>query len=226
MKSIQAFLLAVAAAVVLCVAPSAFADTTSMKFTGTATNITLTIHDSVLGTVTGVIDPYTGIVGGQSVLMFCVDPDHAVNYGDTWTANVSYPGGDLSKTYQMMDDGLSSSAALTIYEEMAGLAQLLENTPASDATTRQEIQGAIWQLADPTLTFPNATAAFKNAVAGYETWAATHELTSGFEILSDVNNCKQEYIVLTPEPATMLLLGLGLGGLFFLKRKQRLSASC
>jgi PEP-CTERM motif len=192
-----------------------------MSFTGITTSTSLTIQDSVIGTVTGYIDPYTGTLNGQPVLLFCVDPDHEINYGDTWTANVSYPGGDLSNTYQVLDYGHSSTAN-TNYEEMAGLALLLEGT--SDTMTRQEIQGAIWQLADSGLSFPGASSAFLSAVIGYESWAASNELTSGFEILSDVNNCKQEYVVLTPEPATVLLLGLGLGGLLLLKRRQRLSS--
>jgi hypothetical protein len=147
----------------------------------------------------------------QDVTIYCVDPDHEINYGDEWTANISYPGGSLANTY------LNNA---TTYEEMAYLVTQLADTPFGNTTQRDEIQGAIWQLADPSLTFPGASGLFLTQVGQWETNAKNNPLTSGFEILTDKELCKQEYIVLTPEPAMLLLLGAGLFGLGALGRRK------
>jgi len=192
-------------------AANASADT--LQFTGTATNTTLTIHDNTLGTVTGYIDPYLGKLNGTiSLTMFCVDPDHEVNYNDTWTVYVT-----LAPSANWTHTRLNNP---TVYGEMAYLATLMLAT--NDATTRQEIQTVIWWLADNSLTasVPNGVdpTTFNNQVAFYKTDAAAHPLTSGFEILSDVTGAKQEFLVLVPEPGTLILLGSGLA---FVSRRRR-----
>ena len=188
--------------IVLAVAVTAQADTAKMTFTGITTSTTLTIHDSAIGTVTAVIDPYLGTMNGSKVTLFCVDPDHEVNYGDSWTANISYAGGSVANTY------LKNA---TTYGELAWLVTQLAGS--SSAAQEQVIQGAIWQLADPSLTFPGASSTFLALVAQWESNAANNALTSGYEILTDVNGKEQEFVVLTPEPATLLLFGSGLLGL-------------
>lgn len=229
-------------ALVLLVGATAHAD--SVTFTGGYSgNPVLTINDPALGTVTGYIDPYTGTIGGQSVYLWCVDPNHdAPGIGTTYLANIATPGnlGSMSNTSQVINNGLSPSAANTLYGELAALIMLMENSGDS-ALTDQELQGAIWQLSAgftsgvPLLTFPSPptvpSGTFQGAVTAYEGWAeAGNALTSGFEVLTAANentagaSAFQEYIVMTPEPSTLLLMGLGLISLFCFSRRKAIFA--
>src|SRR5580704_9094495 len=78
------------------VASALRADT--LKFTGATGNITLNVSDADATpnytNANAVIDPYTGVLGTNSVLLWCVDPDHEVNINDQWNVNVSYLGGN------------------------------------------------------------------------------------------------------------------------------------
>jgi len=106
---------------------------------------------------------------------------------------------------------------------MARLIVMLE-VPSNTKLTDQEIQAAIWQLADPNLTFPNAPSGFSlTQVNTFENDAKANPLTSGFEVLTDSDNKYQEYVVLTPEPSTFLMVGAGLIGLFMFSRNRAIS---
>lgn len=193
-------------------ASAAKADT--LTFTGVGSSITLNVSDPDALPAPGytnmaaVIDPYKGKLNGNPVILWCVDPDHW-GVGATWPVYVSQLGGDLSKTY------LGNTNA-NIYGAMAAL--ILKLQGASNTTTKQELQAAIWLLAegvpgedgDFTVNSP-ADSAFKSAVANYEAYAlnTSNQPTSGFEILTDTTGSNQEYMVITPEPSTFLLLGAG-----------------
>jgi hypothetical protein len=110
----------------------------------------------------------------------------------------------------------------TIYGEMAYLAGLMLAT--NDATTRQEIQTVIWWLADSSLTaaVPNGvnTTTWNNQITFYKNQAATHSLSIGFKILSDTAGVKQEFLVLVPEPSSLMLLGSGFAFVFGKLRRR------
>jgi len=218
------------AALVLLAGATAHAD--SVTFTGGYSgNPVLTISDPTLGTVN--IDPYTGTIGTQSVNLWCVDPDHdAPPVGVTWKVNVATPGNlsSMSNTLQYLKGYGSDAAVAQLYGALAALVMAMEN-PGNSALTDQELQGAIWQLSDPSLTFPTPPSSnFLSQVAADESWAEHHYLTSGFEVLTDVNEksnltgAYQEYIVMTPEPSTLLLMGLGLISLFCFSRRKAIFA--
>jgi len=96
--------------------------------------------------------------------------------------------------------------------------------PSKTKRTDQEIQAAIWQLADPNLTFPNAPSGFSlTQVSSYENAAKANPLNSSFEVLTDSNNKYQEYVVSTPEPSTFLMVAAGLIGLFVFSRNRAIS---
>lgn len=228
-------------ALALLAGATAHANTLNVTFDGVSgSNPTLGINDPTLGSVTGYIDPYHGNIGTQNVLLWCVDPDHdAPPVGTTWTVNVATPGnlGSMGNTLQYLKAGYPSgnvsdeTSIARFYGALAALVSAMEN-PANSVATDQELQGAIWQLSDPSLTFTNPLpSGFSVAqVTNYETWAENNALTSGFEVLTDVNEksnltgAYQEYIVMTPEPSTLLLMGLGLMTLFCFSRRKTICA--
>lgn len=205
------------------VASVAKANTVGMQFIGASGNTILNISDPTAGYTyaNALIDPYTAYINGSSTptLIWCVDPDHSVSPGQTWTANVSYLGGNLSNTYQ-------GSGGATVYGAMAWL--ITQMQAATTSTQRQELQAAIWEIAEgapgPTTGFSVnfVSSTFINAVATDITNAENNILTSGFEILTDTQGQTQEFMIInTPEPSTLLLLGAGLFAFAMLYRSKR-----
>ena len=147
------------AALVLLAGVTAHAD--SVTFTGGYSgNPLLTINDPALGTVTGYIDPYTGTIGTQSVLLWCVDPNHdAPPVGTLYAANITAAGNltGMSNTSQVINNGLSPSAANTLYGEMAYLIALMENSgnsaygPGASGRNLAVVRGLYRDHADPDL---------------------------------------------------------------------------
>jgi hypothetical protein len=228
---------------------------------GAVSGTTLTIQDSALTAlnsswasgVTAYIDPYNGVLDGQSVLLFCIDPDHLDNTTPGYLVNLSQNGTGNSTMQQLnvqnggilpQSGNLSNAAILAgfsktnvpqLYGGLAWLSEQLEAT--SDSSKQQEIQAAIWQLGDYTSTFTVVnpptqfgstlgTCGLAQAVCSLETQAKTNALTSGFEIVTDASeaangkNAGQEYLVLTPEPSSVLLSATGLFGIFLFRRRK------
>ena len=218
---------------------------------GPVTGTTLTIKDSALTAlnsgwsngVTAYIDPYHGTLNGQSVVLFCIDPNHLDNAsGSGYQVNIT-ANGTGSNTLQALNlagsvvptsHTLSQAAinagftsAAQLYGGLAWLSQQLQGT--SNTLLQQEYQAAIWQLGDYTSTFSvvNPPANFDSAlVTSFELSAKNNALTSGFSVLTDANetlngqNAGQEYIILTPEPGSVMLCISGFLGLFLLRRRK------
>lgn len=226
----------------------AMADTLTVG--GPVTGTTLTIQDSALTAlnsgwangVTAYIDPYHGTLNWQSVVLFCVDPNHLDNSSGAYSVNISASGVGPNTLQQLnlagsvlptshtlsqaaMNAGFTSASQL--YGGLAWLSQQLAGT--SNTLLQQEYQAAIWQLGDYTSTFAvvNAPQGFDSGlVTTFEQNAKDNALTSGFSVLTDSNevangrNAGQEYIILTPEPGTALLSVSGIFGLFILRRRK------
>jgi hypothetical protein len=140
------------------------------------------------------VGPYNLSINGQNFAAMCVDVNDESNIGNTWTAYVSQVGGDISQTYHA-DDAVQ-------YKEEAYLFSLITQ-PGAD---RVDIQHAAWFITDPGYAIDSAAQAFvTQAQANY----AGMNL-SGYELISDVNSPhQQEFIVCSPEPGSLALLGAG-----------------
>jgi len=168
--------------------------------------------DGVQVTLTGVsggsangvdTSPYYGTVGTQTgVPIVCDDYWHEVYIGESWMANVN----TFSTLSQARFQGATAAATLLMYEEAAFLVEQLGSNPLA----ANDISFAIWSI------FSSGVPATVNSAA-WLTLAQDQTYTPGefssFEILTPTDSSPgsaQEYIVNTPEPASMLLLGSGL----------------
>jgi hypothetical protein len=213
----------------LLITPVAHADsTTTMQFVG------------VNGANDGYyyVSPYIGTMNyntpnAQTVALFCDDINNEVTFGQVWTANVTnLDSGDLSNTrYGSATDGNPNYSgyanSMKLYEEGAWLVTQF----STHSTDYVSLQYALWDLMTPGaestayMGGDGVTAAQWLALAGQNYGSID---PSGFAIVTNVGPLAyqgqvQEFIIQTPEPGTIVLLMIGLVGMFLLawKRQRR-----
>ncbi len=152
---------------------------------------------------------YLTINGGPPTWMVCDDFYDRIGVGDTWLANITQlSSGDMS---------LTRFGDLEKYQQAA---YLLLQTRITDPSEWSNINWAIWMIFDPSAD-PGPY------MPGVEYWlnkAETVDLStidfSGVRILTPTGDRGQEFLFMTPEPGTMLLVGTGLLG-FWARRRRR-----
>lgn len=190
---------------------AAFADPVTINLAGPINSSTNPVVNSVY------VGPYAGTINGSSVLLTCDDYNHEVSVGQVWTANIS-TFTDLSHT--RFWNALNPAQSLKNYEMAAWLtAQMFSNPKSSWG----DISFAIWKIfAGNTPTTGNSSYWLSLASQNYQNFDY-----SNFKIYTPTDSSAasaQEYIVMAPEPAGILLLGIGLLGLFFVRRKHYIMA--
>jgi hypothetical protein len=209
----------------LVLTPLAHADgTTTTQFTG------------VNGANDGVyyVSPYSGTINygtssARTVGLFCDDINNDVWVGEIWNANVtSLNSGNFSNTRYgngSINPKLGPTNPLNLYEEGAWLVSQF----GSHQSDYVSLQYALWDLMSPGAEPTNYAGTDGIQVSQWLTWASENygQINPGnFEIITNVGPLSykgqvQEFIVQTPEPATVVLLLIGIGAIFLLAPKRQ-----
>jgi hypothetical protein len=153
------------------------------------------------------MSPYYGLLNGQATSFFCVDASTPVSGTASWTAFATpLTASSLAGTLQYQLTG-SSAAALNNYLEMAWLITQLQGALAADNLVQAgEDQWAIWSFTGGANPYGTDTQLL---------WEAQQAVQNGFsgadfEILTPSDGqVGQEFMIETPEPASLLLFGVG-----------------
>jgi PEP-CTERM motif-containing protein len=184
--------------------------------------------------------PYTGTVGGVAdTPIICDDFADDSYIGESWSATVSTVA-SLAGNVKWA----SETDAQQNYEIAAWLAEDLLST--SNTTATEDISYAIWLALDPNVaTYLSSDPGTLSAAEGWITTAenaiTTEDLTAAdfsnvlvyTPVAGTAVNCNggpcpenspQEFLVVTPEPGSILLLALGLVALAAFARRRRFAA--
>jgi hypothetical protein len=158
---------------------------------------------------------FLSVDNGPQIPMICDDFYHGSNIGDTWQGNITALGsGELSNT---------RFNNLTEYEQAA---YLLMQVNDGNQLEWGNINFAIWKVFNPGVNMGDVPPGTLGPQYWYDL-ALTTDLSnvdfSSVMILTPLDahteTGDQEFMFLTPEPGTLLLIGSGLIGLFSQRKR-------